>query len=341
MSDEPLRAQGTVVRTGPTIYFVQTPYGEVVCRLRGRLKEELYEEADDGTKVQRFTNPVAVGDLVEISLYGEEGVIEEVLPRRSKFSRLTAKPHPDAPDVEQVIAANVDQVVILASVKEPPLNLRFLDRLLVLATYSELEAALVLNKADLLNARERTRLKEAMNRIYGPLRIPWLLISATTGENLDAVRELLAGKTTVLVGRSGTGKSSLLNALQPGLDLRVGEVSEHSGKGRHTTTTAALYTLDFGAKVVDTPGIREVGLWGVPTEELDYYFVEMRPYLGQCRFSDCWHFEEPGCAVREAVERGEISPERYESYRRLVQGSPVEEHERRRPRRVHRGPAVD
>jgi ribosome biogenesis GTPase / thiamine phosphate phosphatase len=309
---------------------VAIPEREVLCRLRGKMKDSLYEETDDGQLVRRYADPVAVGDEVRITVLGEEGVLEEILPRRTKLSRLLPKPHDGTPDIEQIIVANIDQVVIVASVEQPRLNLRFIDRLMVLAEFGGVKPILCINKADLLRGAERAKLSELLTRVYKPLGATWHMMSATEGENIDALRDVLAGQFSVFAGSSGVGKSSILNALHPEFDIRTREVSKSSQKGRHTTTYVRIHHLDdIDARIADTPGIREVGLWGVPTDTIDYYFLEMRPFLGKCKYSDCWHFDEPRCAIRGAVDAHEISRERYESYRRLCQEGPVEDHERR------------
>ena len=322
--------KGTVVRAESGFYTVDIKDREVLCRLRGKLKESLYDETDRGTQVRRYADPVAVGDEVHISVLGEEGVVEELLPRRTKLSRLLPKPHDGTPDIEQIIVANIDQVVIVASVKQPRLNLRFIDRLMLIAEFGGVKPVLCINKVDLLKEKKRVELSDMLTRVYKPLGATWHMMSATEGENVDALREILTGQFTVFAGSSGVGKSSILNALDPSLAIRTREVSKSSQKGRHTTTNVQIHHLpDLDARIADTPGIREVGLWGVPTDTIDYYFTEMRPFLGKCKYGDCWHFDEPDCAIRGAVDRGEISRERYANYRRLCQEGPVEKHERR------------
>ncbi len=319
---------GMIVRAESGFYRVPTANGDVLCTLRGRLKDTLYEEVDDGSRRRRYADPGAVGDQVQVTILGDEGVVEEVLPRRSKLSRIMAKANDGAPDVEQVIVANVDRVVVVASVKRPRLNLRFIDRLLLLAEFGGASSLLCLNKSDLLREKERTELDTLLERVYRPLGVQWHLVSAIDGEGIAELREALVGELAVFVGSSGTGKSTILNSLEPSLNLRTGDVSKSSRKGRHTTTNVELFETENGLRIADTPGLREVGLWGVPKESIDFYFVEMRPYLGQCQFGDCWHIEEPDCAVRAAVASGKISRERYESYRKLCREVPSEEHER-------------
>jgi ribosome biogenesis GTPase len=214
--------------------------------------------------------------------------------------------------------ATIDQVVVVFAAAHPEPRLRMLDRFLVLAESNELGAVVVVNKVDLVPGDEvRAR--------FGPYEAagyPVVYASARTGEGLEELHSLLCGRVSVLTGPSGVGKSSLLNEIEPGLALRTGAVSEAVGKGRHTTVTAELLPLGCGGYVADTPGLREVGLWGTPVEELDHYFPEFQPYLGQCRFGfGCSHTHEPGCAIRAAVESGEIPVERYESYRALREGT--------------------
>ena len=254
--------------------------------------------------------------------------MEELIPRTSKLSRIMAKANDDQPDVEQIIVSNLDQVVVVASVKRPRLNLRFIDRLLLLAEFGGASSLICLNKADLLKDKDREELDEVMRRVYKPLGISWLIISALDESGIPSLREALQGKFSVFTGSSGTGKSTILNALSPDLKLRTGDVSTSNRKGRHTTTYVQMFELDEETQVADTPGLKEAGLCGVPTDSIDYYFVEMRPYLGQCQFGDCWHFDEPSCAVRAAVEAEHISPERYASYRKLCQEVPLDEYDK-------------
>ena len=277
------------------------------CQLRGRVKRA--QRSAKGRQI--YADPVAVGDEVVVTPRdNEEGVIEEILPRRTKFSRR----YPGKRDaIEQIVVANADQVVIVLSTRLPDFNLRFLDRFLILAEVGEMDAVVCLNKIDLIDSAERQELRSILSA-YEQLGYPVIFTSINHSESIQAFRDALRDRFSVVVGASGVGKSSLLNAVQPGLGLRVGEVGLKTGKGRHTTTLVELFSLEFGGEVADTPGIREVGLWGVDTENLDLYFPEMEPYLGECKYTDCIHVSEPGCAITEAVNTGKISDVRYQSY---------------------------
>ncbi|HLJ66405.1 MAG TPA: ribosome small subunit-dependent GTPase A [Chloroflexota bacterium] len=257
------------------------------------------------------TTAVVIGDRVRLrELADGSGVIEEILPRESELVRGAA----GGSRYLDVIAANLDQLVAVHSLREPDLNTARLDRFLLIAEAAEIPAIVVLNKHDLARPAEPPEVT-----IYRRAGYPVILTSARAGEHVAELGEALQGKISALVGPSGVGKSSLLNSVQPGLRLRTGEISEATGKGRHTTTTAELLRLDLGGWVADTPGLRELAIREVEPEELDYLYPEFRPFIPDCRFSDCSHHDEPGCAVRAAVERGDIAAGRYESYRRVYQ----------------------
>jgi len=293
---------GIVRRAAGGVYEVELEGGEVVnAVLRGRLKLE-----------QRTGDRVVVGDRVEVERHGDGSItIESVRPRASELAR-RAPGHGGRR--AKVIVANVDQLVVVFAAAQPEPRLRMLDRFLVLAEANELPAVIVVNKVDLVGEAEaRARFAD-----YEAAGYRVLCTSTVDGRGLEELREVLCGRTSALTGPSGVGKSSLLNALEPGLGLRTAEISAAVMKGRHTTVTAVLIPLRCGGYVADTPGLREVGLWGVPLEELDLCFPEFRPYLEECRFGgSCTHVHEPGCAVRAAVEAGELSAARYESYRAL------------------------
>ncbi len=250
---------------------------------------------------------LVVGDRVVLEGRSDP-VIVAVRPRRTTLARRA--PGADRP---QVLAANVDQALVVLAARRPTPNRRLLDRFLVAAHHAGIEAVVVINKAD-----QGLDLVRPWLGVYRALGYPTVVASARTGRGLGEVKRRLAGRTTLFCGPSGVGKSSLLNAIQPGLRLRVGSISEATGKGRHTTTRAELLPLALGGFVVDTPGLREFGLWNLSPAELQGAFPEIAARAGGCRYPDCTHVHEPGCAVREAVDAGEIDGERYRSYLQLA-----------------------
>ena len=266
----------------------------------------LLTEIDTG-----YINPVAVGDRAIVS-EGSAGswAVEDIQPRRT----ILARPDPFLAPRQQVIAANVDQLLIVSSWRSPDLWLELIDRYLIAAGLSEIEPIVCINKADLIDDMEE--LREATS-IYCQMGHSLLVTSATTGLGIDELRNTLAGKLTVVVGLSGTGKSSLMAAMQPGLDIRVGRISEAHRQGRHTTTRSKLYRLDVGGYVADTPGIREFGIAGLTLGELPLYFPEVDDLAAECKFSNCSHLEEPECAVRTAEDAGRVSASRVASYRAI------------------------
>lgn len=295
---------GTVLRARSGFYSVQTDDGLVEAQLRGRLKKE-----------RQASDLAVIGDSVTVTGATDgTGTIESVAERRTKFSR--RQPGPRGTWREDVMVANLDQVLVFFACAHPQPHVRMIDRFLVVAEMNEVEAVVVANKVDLVGPEVARELFGVYERIGYPVEY----VSARTGEGVDALRARLAGRISVVTGPSGVGKSTLLNAVQPGLHLAVGDVSEALRKGRHTTTTAELLPVASaaGGYVADTPGIRELGLWSIPPEELAWCFVEFRPFLGGCGFNDCRHVEEPRCAIRAAVDAGEISPERHDSYRRML-----------------------
>jgi ribosome biogenesis GTPase len=265
-----------------------------------------------------------VGDVVRFTDSRDgTGQIVEVLPRRNRLARRSAVPMPGAHAFEQVIVANVDQVVPVFAAANPAPHWNMLDRYLVSAESLELPSLICITKLDLACVACETGssidrgLREAVEQ-YRQAGYPVILTSAVTGEGIDELKQALKGRLSVLVGKSGVGKTFLLNTLQPGLGLRVKAVNQVTGKGWHTTTSQEMVRLDLGGAVVDTPGEREFGLWDVREDDLALLFPEMRPLVGRCRFGlDCRHDEEPGCAIRKAVMSGRISPRRYQSYMRL------------------------
>jgi ribosome biogenesis GTPase len=300
-------AEGRVVRHDARGCVVRVAGGEgaaedVWCSVRGRV----HLLGADGTATTRL----AVGDRVRLER-GPRGqtAVAAVLPRTSVLSR----PDPHHRRRQHLLAANVDRVVVVASAAEPPFAPGLVDRVLTAAEWCRIEAAVVLNKRDLVEREP----PEAS--VYRALGYPVLAASARTGEGVDAVREALRGRTSVVAGHSGVGKTSLLNAVEPGLGLRVGEVNPVTRRGTHTTTAATLWDLPGGGSVIDTPGIREFGLFNVPRRELTWLFRDLAKVAPSCRFKDCLHRGEPGCAVPAAVESGAVAPFRLDSYLRLLE----------------------
>ncbi len=312
-TDPPLEASppadllldGVVIRSTGSWYDVQVDDQVVPSKMRGKFRLE----------AQEATNPVAVGDRVTLRLNPDEtGLITAIHERKNKLSRRAAGRRIGR---EQVIVANIDMVWIIQAVRLPRPNPGFIDRVLVTTEAHEIEAGLVINKIDLIRKKDRAYF-DFLNMLYTDLGYRVLLTSAKTGEGVEVFREALTGQTSVVTGPSGVGKSTLLNVVEPGLDLRTGEVSEKTRKGRHTTAHAALFPLSDGGFVVDTPGIREFGVLYLEPWELSHYFPEFLPHLEHCRFPTCTHDHEPDCAVIEATLDDAITEERYYSYLNIL-----------------------
>lgn len=291
-----------MLRSTAGFFRVRVEHRDVVCRMRGRLKKERSD-----------TDIAVIGDEVEFETTGEgEGVIRKVMPRRTKFSRL----HPTSRGraIEDVLIANLDRVLLVFSASLPMMNPRLVDRFLVVAEHNDVEPILVATKMDEPEA------EDARKRfgVYEAIGYRVLYTSAHTGEGMDAIREAITGRISALTGPSGVGKSSLLNAVQAGLAIAVGELGET--KGKHTTRVAELHPLEGGGFVADTPGIRELASFEIPARDLARCFPELREHVPHCSFSDCLHDREPRCAVREAVQMGSVSADRYDSYRRQLHG---------------------
>ncbi len=282
-------------------------------RARASVRSRAQPQRDGGTdESEAAPLKLAVGDEVQVEQeeVGARWAIAEILPRRSQLARRA----PGGAWGQRIVAANVDQVLFVFAAAQPEPHPRMIDRFLIIAEANDIAARVVINKSDLV-APESIRLRfNDYQRAGYPLHVT----STTTGRGLDELRAVLEGRTTALSGPSGVGKSSLMNAMFHGLDLRVAEISQSVNKGRHTTVGALLHPLPTGGYVVDTPGLREIGMWGLTAEHLDGYFPEFRPYLGECRFQDCVHVVEPGCRVREALANDDIAAGRYDTYVRLL-----------------------
>ena len=300
--------EGIVLRiVGSSTMVDCGPHGVITCDLRGRL-------------IRKLNQRLAVGDQVTLSLpgdgrpntSGERGVIESIAPRRTALRRARESKR------EQIICANVDQVVVVVAAFDPPYKRSFIDRVLVAAERDGLPAQLLVNKLDLVVEDEHRALLEQDLEVYRELGYGCHFISARGGEGLEELRALLAGRLTVITGPSGVGKSTLLNELLPGIELRTGDIGRH-GKGRHVTTTAILLPLPEGGFVVDTPGLRAFAVDGVTPLELVRLFPDLARYAAMCRFGDCQHRQEPGCGVTTAVDDDDIDLGRYESYVKILE----------------------
>jgi len=318
---------GVVFRKTHGHYTVHANRREIDCELSSLIHKQLIYPTADPTslrhKVQavreiEHVDPIAIGDRVRYFCTADagqsRGIITEVLPRLSKLSRPATVPGQRV--FEQVIVSNADLVLPVFAVADPTPKWGLLDRYLVSAASSDLQAVIVITKIDLAWKNKKLDSELEAYRLAG-YRIQY--VSATTGEGIEELKQILQRCMSVLVGKSGVGKTSLLNAIQPGLGLRVKAVGQgEQGKGRHTTTHLEMFELEFGGSLVDTPGMREFGLWEIAGEELAYLFPEMAGYVGQCKFGlSCRHDREPGCAIRGAVLSGKVSPHRYKSYMNL------------------------
>jgi ribosome biogenesis GTPase len=292
---------GLVVSPYGVLAFVELDGEEVLCRVA--------DELTDGRN-----SVLAPGDKVKVEVLEGERFVTAVRTRRNKLSR---------PGIykerEQVFAANLDLMVVVASAAKPRFRPGLVDRYLIAAEVGGVSPVLVVNKMDL--ADEPPDLIDA----YRALGAPVLMTSCVENRGIEELREALANKTSVLTGQSGVGKSSLLNTIDPELDVRVQSVSDSTEKGRHTTTTTRMYRLPDNIRVIDTPGIKQLALWGVSSEEVHHYFPDIFEHAAECKFRDCAHEQEPGCAVRAALEEGEIAEARYESYKRIRDSLAAEE----------------
>ena len=299
--------KGRIVRSTGLWYNVLGEDQEIyTCRARGKLRLEGIKES----------NPIAVGDIVMFDHEQKEGHITDILPRKNIIERKSVKKTGHS----HVMAANVDQVLLIATLKQPRTSLGFIDRFLVTAESYRIPQILIFNKSDILKSNEQEN-QEQLMAMYHSLGVPSLGISALKDENFDALNKLLEGKTTLVAGHSGVGKSTLLNRLSSSIQQSVKEISDFSEKGTHTTTFAEMFQIDHSTFLIDTPGVKEWGLMDMNEQEISDYFPEMRERRLNCKFgSRCIHLTEPNCAILDAVEKNEIPLSRYKSYVRMATG---------------------
>lgn len=294
--------RGLVIKSTGSWYQIQDEQGKQYdCRIKGKFR----------TKGIKTTNPVAVGDWVNFELEADQntGVITELEPRKNYIIRKSV----NLSKQTQIIGANLDQAILVVTLASPPTSLGFIDRFLVTAEAYDIPAILVFNKLDLFSD-EGLEILADYKAIYQNIGYPCYEVSAAEGTNIDQIIALLKDKVTLVSGHSGVGKSTLINNIVPNAALRTGHISDWSDKGKHTTTFAEMIELPFGGKLIDTPGIRELGIVDIEKQELSHFFPEMRAFLNKCRFNNCVHINEPGCLVLDAVAHGDIESSRYESY---------------------------
>jgi len=305
------KMKGRVLKSTGSWYQVELEDGRhLPCRIKGKFRL-------DGIK---HTNPISVGDVVTIELEAgtDNGVIKAIDERRNYIIRKSN----NLSKQTQLIASNLDQAFLVVTLAFPKTSLGFIDRFLLTAEAYHIPAILVFNKQDLV-LEELADYQEQVIAMYEKIGYTCLKVSARTGEGMNVLQALLRGKTSLFSGHSGVGKSSLLNAIEPGLGVKTAEISSYSLKGQHTTTFAEMHKLSMGGYLIDTPGIREFGLVDFEKTEYSHYFREIQPYIGKCKFNNCIHVNEPGCAVLDAIRAGEIPVERYGSYLSILNNEDI------------------
>lgn len=297
---------GTVYKSTGSWYLIRDEENNFRnIRLRGKLKIE------DGVS---STNPIAVGDRVKFTLEDQEsGVITEVLPRDNYIIRES----PHNRNQRHVVAANIDRLLIIGTITSPRTSQGFIDRILITAEMYHIPTLVLINKIDLLQAKHEKQLQD-WKKMYEAAGYAVYPVSALSVIDIEQLKKELQGKTTLLMGHSGSGKSTIINQLIPGLKIRTADISRSSGKGQHTTTFATMYDLPDGGRIIDTPGMKEFGLMDIEKSELAHYFPEIRTLISDCRFHNCLHADEPDCAVKQAIEDGKLSMDRYLSYRMIL-----------------------
>lgn len=299
------KKSGVVIKSTGSWYMVRTDAGVLPCRVKGKIK------LDD----LKLTNPVAVGDKVHIEEEEKENVgnIVSIEPRKNYIVRQS----PRKKHLLHFMASNVDQVLLIVTLKSPNLKLGFIDRFLMMTEPYDIPVCIVCNKADIYNEEDMI-VFNYLSKVYREIGYRVLLCSADKKTGIDEIREMLKDKTTLISGQSGVGKSTLIKAIQPGLEIRTEEISDFSGKGQHTTTFAEMYELDFGGNIIDTPGIKTLGFSHLDIMDVAHNFKEFFALSSQCKFADCKHINEPKCAVKDAIERGDIAGFRYQNYLAII-----------------------
>lgn len=307
--------QARIYKSTGSWYVAKTNAGEIFnARIKGIFK------IDDITS----TNPVAVGDIVNVEIEDaaeNSVIITEITERNNYIARIS----PRNKNQHHIIAANIDQCLLIATLKEPKTSQGFIDRCLVSAEAFHIPSIIIFNKSDIYSQKE-WNVFENLKMIYESIGYPVYSISVKNNEGVDDIKKMLTNKVTLFFGHSGVGKSTLINFIIPQLKLQTQEVSNWSGKGMHTTTFAEMFDLPFNGNIIDTPGLREFAITGIERTELSHYFIEMKKFLQHCRFNNCLHLEEPGCAVKKAVEEKKISLERYISYCNILASMPEDDY---------------
>jgi len=308
--------KGKILRSTGSWYLARLDNGSrVECRVKGKFKLE----------EEKLTNPIAVGDFVTVEFEETENtaVIAEILPRKNFISRQS----PRQKQARHIIAANIDQAFLVATISNPRTSTGFIDRFLLTAEAYDIPAHILFNKQDLLGEKDLKKQEEICTALR-QIQYPVHLISAQTKAGMSMLESLLKEKTTLISGHSGVGKSTLINAIHPVANLKTGEISEYHQKGMHVTTFAEMHELPFGGYVIDTPGIKEFGLLDIEPQEVSHYFREMRELVNECKFNNCLHVNEPKCAVKQALQEGKISEERYKNYLNILEDSKTRKEEK-------------
>jgi ribosome biogenesis GTPase len=304
------KEEGLVIKSTGSFYLVRTHDARIIeCKLRGKFRMQ-------GIKI---TNPITVGDIV---LFVQEkqhyGIITDIKERKNYICRKSI----NLSKISHLIASNIDCVFLIISLKNPRTPLGFIDRFLVATESFRIKTILLFNKTDLYDSQTQ-KAQQYLQKIYTLVGYQCLSTSAITKEGLDEVKSIMQNKVSLFGGQSGVGKSSIINSLDPAMQLKVGNISDYNNKGKHTTTFAEMFELSFGGFIIDTPGIKEFGLIEYKKEEVSHYFPEMLKLLPECKFNNCTHTHEPHCKVKQALEEGTIAPSRYQNYLDIIQNDDI------------------